>query len=341
MGLTIHYDMKVSGKKDILPLVKQMRSFAMDLPFEEVGEVHQVHQNEMPDNRSEAYHSHILGSKFIKEITIPWTHVVHHYSKGSSTSKSHSTPVKAEQVVGFNVWPGDGSESFTINLARFPKTTEVEYKPEDDRRFLKFDKSSRWPEWYFASSKWRNWCDKNLPAGTPYDTGSHVVMRTLKVPGNGNWIGGDFCKTEYASNPECGGMPNFIKCHVAVIRFLDKIGELPGVKVKIDDEGHFGPAHYSDDHVEARAAGRKPTYVDHPATYDVKVLADQCGNYNELIAAGYGMMKDTGVESPISNYPNFEQLEFRGLNNGATKGFFEHLATLAQGIKEQATAVKA
>ncbi len=31
------------------------------------------------------------------------------------------------------------------------------------------------------------------------------------------WHWGSFCKTEYASSPKCGGLRNFLRCHLAVI----------------------------------------------------------------------------------------------------------------------------
>jgi len=125
-----------------------------------------------------------------------------------------------------------------------------------------------------------------------------------------------FCKTQYASDPECGGAANFVRCHVSAITLLERIGEIPGLTVTVRDEGHYGPSHHSDDYREAYAAGRKPTYVDHPATHSIPKLLAECGDYNEMIAALAGALSDRmgadTVESPIKSYPNFERLEFDG-----------------------------
>ena len=66
---------------------------------------------------------------------------------------------------------------------------------------------------------------------------------------------------------------------------------------------------------------------------------EELGEWNEMIAAAFGGLKDAmgdaGVvlQSPISNYANFEQLEFRGQKQKqlvpflkAMKGMVDHLA---------------
>ena len=35
------------------------------------------------------------------------------------------------------------------------------------------------------------------------------------------WCWSSFCKTQYASNPACGGVQNFLRCHLSVITQLD------------------------------------------------------------------------------------------------------------------------
>ena len=77
------------------------------------------------------------------------------------------------------------------------------------------------------------------------------------------WNWGSFCKTQYASDPNCGGIPNFLRCHISVITLLDRMAKLPGLKVTVDDEGKYGPHLFSDDWEEATKAGRKPTYRRH------------------------------------------------------------------------------
>ena len=58
------------------------------------------------------------------------------------------------------------------------------------------------------------------------------AKRTIKTRLAG-WRYGTFCKTQYASEPDCGGVPNFIRCHLSVIHLLDRIGQLPTMKVNM------------------------------------------------------------------------------------------------------------
>lgn len=52
------------------------------------------------------------------------------------------------------------------------------------------------------------------------------------------WSWSSFCKTIYAGNPEYGGAPNFVRCHLAVIALLDE-AKLSGLQVDVHDEGDF------------------------------------------------------------------------------------------------------
>jgi len=107
------------------------------------------------------------------------------------------------------------------------------------------------------------------------------------------WRWSSFCKTQYSSNPNCGGVPNFLQCHLTVIAMLDKAREL-GCLADVDDEGDFWQKR------------------------DLKALVQEIGSWNEMIAALGGRLKDlvgegpVGVEAPITQYENFEQLELAG-----------------------------
>jgi hypothetical protein len=107
------------------------------------------------------------------------------------------------------------------------------------------------------------------------------------------WRWSSFCKTQYASDPDCGGVPNFLQCHLTVIAMLDKAKEL-GCPTEVNDEGDFWQKR------------------------DLKALVQEIGSWNEMIAALGGSLKDllgdgpVGVQSPITQYQNFEQLEAAG-----------------------------
>ena len=88
-------------------------------------------------------------------------------------------------------------------------------------------------------------------------------------------------------------MPNFLQCHLTVIAMLDKAKEL-GCLAEVNDEGDFWQKR------------------------DLKALVQEIGSWNEMIAAFGGKLKDLlgdgplGVQSAITQYQNFEQLEAAG-----------------------------
>ena len=111
--------------------------------------------------------------------------------------------------------------------------------------------------------------------------------------GLSGWHWSSFCKTQYSSNPQCGGVPNFLRCHLTVIAMLDRAKQL-GCLEEVSDESGFW---------ERR---------------DLQALVKEIGSWNEWIAALGGKLKDlTGnggvaLDSAIAQFPNFEQLEAAG-----------------------------
>ncbi len=104
------------------------------------------------------------------------------------------------------------------------------------------------------------------------------------------WCWSSFCKTQYASNPTCGGVQNFLRCHLSVITLLDLAKSL-GMVERVSDEGNYWE------------------------TRDVEALAREVGSWNEMIAGFAGQLKDAlgaNVVSEIAKFPNFEPLEARG-----------------------------
>jgi hypothetical protein len=111
-----------------------------------------------------------------------------------------------------------------------------------------------------------------------------------QATGLSGWSWESFCKTQYASNPDAGGVANFVRCHLAVIRLLDRAKAL-GILEAVKDEGHFW---------EHR---------------DVKALVETVGQWNSQIAAIVGQYYDRmggNIVAPIIEYPNFEHLEAEG-----------------------------
>ena len=104
------------------------------------------------------------------------------------------------------------------------------------------------------------------------------------------WTWGSFCKTQYASNPECGGVQNFLRCHLTVIRMLNHAQEL-GILASVSDEG------------------------DYWQQRNIEALARNVGEWNAMLVAWAGQLKDQlgdGLLSAITQFPNFEHLEAAG-----------------------------
>jgi len=115
------------------------------------------------------------------------------------------------------------------------------------------------------------------------------VRRSIRT-GLGGWRWGSFCKTEYASDPECGGLPNFLRCHLVVVRMLDRAREL-GLLKAVHDES---------DYWERR---------------DIEALARRMGGWNETLAAWAGLLKDQEGDqllAAMARLANFEHLETAG-----------------------------
>ncbi|MDZ7959288.1 MAG: hypothetical protein RMY34_15630 [Aulosira sp. DedQUE10] len=109
-----------------------------------------------------------------------------------------------------------------------------------------------------------------------------------------NWSWTSFCKTQYASNPEYGGLENFLKCHLLIVKMLDFAGEL-GITYDVSDE---------------------TGYWDNRSIEKLSTIIHQ---HNVLIAALTGKIKDNrdvsgivSTQSPMFDYPNFEYLEAEG-----------------------------
>lgn len=109
------------------------------------------------------------------------------------------------------------------------------------------------------------------------------------------WTWSSFCKTQYASNPNCGGVENFVRCHLLIIKVLDFIKRTGLASVDVSDEGGFW---------EQR---------------DIKALVQEVGSWNEFIAAFTSELRNAvngdsqTIEAVITKFPNFEHLEAKGL----------------------------
>jgi hypothetical protein len=332
MGLTVHFDIRSSTKNAdrAARLVEQMRQLALDLPFEDVSEVVSLEGDDCDFEKQRGKVSEDRLWSLIQSaqhIHLPWSERI---SVGVMPTRIHS----------FTVIPGPGSEPANIGLCRYPATIDVPYRPQDDARFDReyqpYGPGSK--GWRFSWKHWQRWLNRNgHESYLSPDDEQFAGTRRVRT-GLGGWRWSSFTKTQYASDPRCGGIPNFLRCHVGVVTLLDRIAALPSMEVEVNDEGKFGPSNYSDDWREARQAGREPTYVWHSGKYDVRALGSE--NWNEMIASFAGAMKDAlggsgiGVDSAIGRFPNFEQLEFRGSQDARIQPFLAAMKKLAERNKE-------
>ena len=167
---------------------------------------------------------------------------------------TNSYSVAPTHVIAFETLPGPGCEPANFGLCRYPALLEIEEKEQYE-----------------------------------YGKGFVTPRRRIRTQLTG-WHWSSFCKTQYASNSDCGGAQNFLRCHLAVIKVLDQAKSLD-ILDEVSDEGDFW---------EKR---------------DVRALAEEVGDWNEMIAAFAGELKDQfggDLEAPITSFPNFEHLEARG-----------------------------
>jgi hypothetical protein len=108
------------------------------------------------------------------------------------------------------------------------------------------------------------------------------------------WRWSSFCKTQYASDPACGGGANFLRCHLSIVKLLDFARSSNLIDVEVSDEGGYW---------EKR---------------NLEELGREVGDWNAMIAALAGQLQDAArshgltVESAIAGFPNFEHLEANG-----------------------------
>ena len=198
-----------------------------------------------------------------------------------------SVTVQPLEIISFDTIPGPGSEWASFGLARYPAEIEVTYSPRGDDRFIKTVTKGGWTRWEFdwkrGSGGW---------SATATTAGSSPMTRSSRRNGRSRpgWrlAYSTFCKTQYASDPTCGGVPNFVRCHLCVIHLLDRIAELPTMKVRDRRRGQVRPVL-----LHAMTRGRKKrVYTWHDGKYDVKALVQEVGEWNEMIATMFGAMKD-------------------------------------------------
>ena len=230
MGLTIHYKLttKLADPKEVRQLVETMRQFALDLPFQEVGEIKEFKGKDTDRNSPDDPNLwlKIQAGAFVK-------------------GEKRAYNVAPKHIIAFETVPGEGSEPANFGFCQYP-------------------------------------------AFVPGNEGKRVAT------GLRGWQWGSFCKTQYASDPKCGGVENFLRCHLSIVKLLDFIKKSELVTVKVSDEGGY----WEDRNLET--------------------LVKEIGDWNVFIAGMTSVIRSQAegmtVEAPITGFPNFEHLEAKGLD---------------------------
>jgi len=109
------------------------------------------------------------------------------------------------------------------------------------------------------------------------------------------WYSWSHCvKTQYASNPRCGGVDNFLRVHTSIFRMIDEAKRL-GLTAWIRDD---------------------TKYWRHR---DEQKLVAELERWNQIIAGVVGRLADKVAEAghdavaPIKDRPDFEHLEAKGV----------------------------
>ena len=336
MGLTVHYSLasKVKSADKALSLVQQVRQLALDLPFQEVDEIQIVNDpsilNATIDDARNG--GSWVGAMSAMRVPIPWTKLIYEYPGGSTTQQQRSKEVRPSHIISFNTIPAEGCETAQFGLALYPFEVEVDYFPQDDRKFKKLllsrdrHRNVTNADWVFDLAKF----EKSLPPNLRYTYEDRKVTKRRLKTNFGGWRMNDFCKTQYASDPKCGGVANFIAGHISLITLIDRAAKIPGLIVDYDDEGKYGQSNYTDDWKV-----KNPVYYKHEGKYNAAALVKEVGEWNHMIAGIAGAMRDAmgarglDLESPIFEYQDFEKMEFKGSQDENIKPFLEIMRTLA------------
>ncbi len=354
MGLTIHYELTVPNKWSIATVREKLdalRQACMDLPVVGVSELQEFKGDDCKGSKDDSFGW--AKTQSARQVESPWEHGYIHFQQ------PHHMIVFAVEVapgcepmnIGIRAFPPYVFQKRDVESdgkARKPAwslaVTAASYHPDSAKLLKQFGK--RWqlhrlpwsddyprseqdlvrgefyrvcvaqgrymshrrgyaPSWVLIELadqhkgyiRWRFTGSieeaRKLFTSTDFEDDMERLLHgeEYTVPGEtGTWT--SFCKTQFANE---FGIANFLRAHMTVCAILEKAQDV-GFKVTVKDEGDFWTKR------------------------DVKALAETVGQWDQMIAAMYGTMKDAApdavLESPIQNRPDFEHLEMKGRQAG-------------------------
>jgi hypothetical protein len=119
MGLTIHYSLKAGhiSTDDARALVRQLRAAALDLPFDEVGEIVELPEGSRFPAKSEvAQDARLLALRAARPIIL------------TVDGQEHGEFVSPTEMIAFVASPAEGSEAACFGLAQYPSTVIIDDK---------------------------------------------------------------------------------------------------------------------------------------------------------------------------------------------------------------------
>jgi hypothetical protein len=124
VGLTIYYYLskEADGLESAAETIEALRQTALDLPFEEVGEVRCFEGNECDPERwrnTEWLWPVIQGLRYIN-------------LGGRGGRPVMSVGVVPLEMAVFSAWPGEGSEPMILGLARYPRSVKLSPKTRSE-----------------------------------------------------------------------------------------------------------------------------------------------------------------------------------------------------------------
>ena len=253
-----------------------------------------------------------------KQVDIPW-----------HRKQTASVTVQPLEIFSFSTIPGPGSEWASFGLARYPAEIEVTYCPRTTTVSSRRSRKGCSTSWQFDWKRWERWLERNGHNRWEFpEDEKFQEKRKIKTRLGSGWRYSTSARLSMRAN---SGIPNFVRCHLCVIHLLDRIAALPTMKVEIDDEGKYGRSYYTDD-----PWAEERVYTWHDGKYDVKALVRRSGRMehddrrhvraiNDMLTANGSSAE---LVSPITAYPDFEHLEFKGQQN------HQYLAPFLQAMKQ-------